>query len=134
MRAVIDTNVLFEGLTKQGGAAGLVIDAWQAGLFQPCVSNPLVYEYLDVLARKLSGWRWLSFQPVMGVMLKHVCYVDINFYWRPSSPDPKDDHLIDCAMNANAVLVTTNLRDFRLAQKALGLNVLTPAEFLMRLV
>ena len=27
-RVVIDTNVLFEGLTKQGGAAGLIVDAW----------------------------------------------------------------------------------------------------------
>lgn len=41
---VIDTNVVFEGLTKQGGAAGLVIDAWLAGLLEVCVSNPLAYE------------------------------------------------------------------------------------------
>jgi len=54
MRAVIDTNVLFEGLTRQGGAPGLIIDAWFADLFQPCVSNALAYEYLDVLSRKLS--------------------------------------------------------------------------------
>jgi predicted nucleic acid-binding protein len=26
LRVVIDTNVIFEGLTKQGGAAGLIID------------------------------------------------------------------------------------------------------------
>nr|WP_206754468.1 hypothetical protein [Pseudanabaena cinerea] len=31
---VIDTNVLFEGLTKQGGAAGLIIDAWLARLLE----------------------------------------------------------------------------------------------------
>jgi len=31
MRAVIDTNVVFEGLTKQGGVCGLIIDAWRAG-------------------------------------------------------------------------------------------------------
>ena len=31
---VIDTNVLFEGLTKQGGASGLIIDAWLAGLLE----------------------------------------------------------------------------------------------------
>ena len=32
LRIVIDTNVVFEGLTKQGGASGLIIDAWLAGL------------------------------------------------------------------------------------------------------
>ncbi|MDF5721225.1 MAG: hypothetical protein PUP91_12240 [Rhizonema sp. PD37] len=30
LRVVIDTNFVFEGLTKQGGAAGLVIDRRKA--------------------------------------------------------------------------------------------------------
>ena len=30
IRTVIDTNVVFEGLTKKGGASGLIIDAWLA--------------------------------------------------------------------------------------------------------
>lgn len=55
MRVVIDTNVVFEGLTKQGGACGLIIDAWRAGLIKACVTNALAYEYEDVLARKLSA-------------------------------------------------------------------------------
>jgi predicted nucleic acid-binding protein len=36
-RVVINTNVVFEGLTKRGGAAGLVVDTWLAGLLQVCV-------------------------------------------------------------------------------------------------
>ena len=31
-RIVVDTNVVFEGLTKQSGASGLIIDAWLVGL------------------------------------------------------------------------------------------------------
>jgi predicted nucleic acid-binding protein len=54
LRVVIDTNVVFEGLTKQGGASGLIIDAWLAGLIVVCVSNTLAYEYDDVLSRKLA--------------------------------------------------------------------------------
>ena len=56
MRAVIDTNVLFEGLTYVGPSAA-VIDAWAARLFQPCVSTALALEYQDVLARKLRPER-----------------------------------------------------------------------------
>jgi predicted nucleic acid-binding protein len=44
LRVVIDTNVVFEGLTKKGGASGLIIDAWFAGLMVVCVSNTLAYE------------------------------------------------------------------------------------------
>ena len=52
-RFVIDTNVVFEGLTKTGGASGLLISALVAGLFETYVSNALAYEYEDVLSRKL---------------------------------------------------------------------------------
>ena len=54
LRVVIDTNVVFEGLTKKGGASGLIIDAWLAGLMVVCVLNTLAYEYDDVLSRKLA--------------------------------------------------------------------------------
>ena len=47
-RVVIDTNVVFEGLTKQGGAVVLAIEAWLAGLLTVYVSNTLAYEYVDV--------------------------------------------------------------------------------------
>lgn len=133
MLAVIDTNVVFEGLTKQGGAAGLVVDAWQVGLFQPCVSNALAFESMDVLLRKLSLRRQLILEPVMVAMLRQARCVDTYFSWRPASPDARGDHVIDCAMNANAAVVTLNLRDFRLAQRSLGLTVMTPLEFLARL-
>lgn len=133
MRAVIDTNVLFEGLTKQGGAGGLIVDAWRAGLLTACVTNALAYEYEDVLARKLSAQRWQQIQPVLGSLLRGAEFVTIYFSWRPSSPDPGDEHLIDCAMNADASVVTYNQRDLAQAQKALGLRVMTPVEFIVAL-
>lgn len=70
-RVVVDTNVVFEGLTKQGSAAGFVIDAWLAGLIQVHVSNALAHEYEDVLSRKLSTVRWQELQPVLGTLLSY---------------------------------------------------------------
>ena len=69
LRVVIDTNVVFEGLTKQGSAAGFVIDAWLAGLIRVHVSNAIAYEYEDVLSRKLSDIRWQEVKPVLGTLL-----------------------------------------------------------------
>ena len=74
-RVVVDTNVVFEGLTKQGGASGLIVDAWLAGLIAVCVSNALAYEYDDVLSRKLSKERWSRLQPVLGIGL--LCAVGV---------------------------------------------------------
>jgi predicted nucleic acid-binding protein len=128
LRVVIDTNVVFEGLTKQGGAAGLVIDAWLADLFQVYVSNALAYEYIDVLSRKLSADRWRTVQPILESLLAKTEFVAIYFTWRPISPDPGDEHVIDCAMNAGALVVTSNIRDFKRAETDLGLHVATPVE------
>jgi predicted nucleic acid-binding protein len=129
LRIVVDTNVVFEGLNRQGGACGLIIDAWLAGLMVVCVSNALSYEYDDVLSRKLSEARWRKLQPVLGQLLSVAQYTSIYFSWRPTSPDAGDDLVVDCAMNAGAIVVTSNIRDFESAKESLGLRVLTPVEF-----
>jgi predicted nucleic acid-binding protein len=133
MRAFIDTNVLFEGLTQQGSVCGLVVEAWRFGLIEPHVSNALAYEYEDVLARKLSARRWAQIQPVLYRLLRQAAFVKIYYTWRPSSPDPGDEHLIDCAMNTDAVIVTANRKDVAQAEKALGLRVMSPLELITAL-
>ncbi|WP_235612131.1 PIN domain-containing protein [Gloeocapsopsis dulcis] len=60
-------------------------------------------------------------------------FTTIYYSWRPTSPDAGDDLVIDCAMNANAIVTTSNLRDFRNAKESLGLQVMTPAELVTKL-
>jgi hypothetical protein len=73
MRAVIDTNVLFEGLTKQGGACGLIVDAWRAGKIEACVTNALAFEYEDVLCRGADDLaRVLSFSYAEVIAMNNV--------------------------------------------------------------
>lgn len=133
-RIVIDTNVLFDGLTQQGSASGLLIEAWLKGVLEVCVSNALAYEYKDVLSRKLSESRWLKVKPILGTLLRKTQWVTIYYSWRPTSPDPGDDLVIDCAMNGGAMVVTSNVRDFIQAEKSLGLKVVTPTELIILLV
>ena len=134
LRVVIDTNVVFEGLTKKGGAAGFIIDGWLAELFDVYVSNALAIEYVDVLSRKLSPERWLEVKPILGTLLQKAQFTYIYFSWRPTSPDVGVDLVVYCGMNANAIVVTSNVRDFRQAQQSLGLQVMTPPEFIVKLV
>jgi hypothetical protein len=49
------------------------------------------------------------------------------------SPDPGDEHIIDCAINAGAIVVTANGRDFQMAKVALGLPVMSPLEVVIKL-
>lgn len=131
MRVVLDTNVIFEGLTKQAGACGLIIEAWRAGLLTVCATNAILAEYEDVLSRKLSAQRWTEITIVLDELLEvHTEFIQVYFVWRPISPDPGDDHVIECAMNANASVVTSNLRDFRIAENKLGVSVITPLQLI----
>jgi predicted nucleic acid-binding protein len=132
-RIVVDTNVIFEGLTKQGGACGLIVEAWLAGLFVPCVSNATAYEYLDVFIRKLSPPRWETTRLLFQELLNTAEFVTVYYRWRPISKDPGDDHIIDCAMNAGAGVVTSNIKDFKLAESQLGLQIMTPLDFVLYL-
>ncbi len=45
------------------------------------------------------------------------------------SPDPGDDLAIDCAINAGAIIVTHNTKDFQMAKRLLGARVMSATEF-----
>lgn len=129
MRAVIDTNVLFEGLTHLGPAAG-VVDAWVARRFQPCVSTALALEYEDVLSHRIGPARAETVLKALQALLVRCSFVPIRYSYRPASPDPGDDLVIDCVLNGQAALVTFNVRDFREPSERLGFLLLRPADFL----
>lgn len=133
LKIVVDTNVLFEGLTQQGGAPGLIIDGWVGDLFTACISNALAYEYVDVLSRKLSVKRWRKLRPALGALLAKSRFITVYYSWRPISPDKADEHVIDCAMSAGAIVVTSNVKHFQKAKESLGLEIMTPAELIAAL-
>jgi predicted nucleic acid-binding protein len=129
VRVVVDTNVLFEGLSRLG-PSGQVVDAWAAGRLQPCVSTALALEYEDVLARSFGPSRSETVHKALQALLVRCEYVPIRFTYRPASPDPGDDLVVDCVLNGRAVLVTHNLRDFRRPAAELGFRVMDPIELL----
>lgn len=128
-RVVVDTNVLIGGLSRRG-PAGAVIDAWVGRRFTPCVSTALAFEYEELLVRKLGRRRQGTAGRALQALLSRSEYVPVRFTYRPASPDPGDDLVIDCVVNAGAMLVTENLRDFRTASRELGFRTLRPEELM----
>jgi predicted nuclease of predicted toxin-antitoxin system len=83
--------------------------------------------------RHLSVARWERIRPVFAALLSNVTFVSVYYTWRPTWPDRGDEHVIDCAMNAGATIVTLNLKDFKNASANLGLRVVSPVELVARL-
>lgn len=132
IRATVDTNVLLEGLTHLG-PSGDIVDAWVAGRLEVCVSTALALEYESVLQRKLSAERWALIARALQALLARCTWVPIIWTWRPISPDPADDLVVDCVFNSRSVLVTRNVKDFREPARRLGFEVLAPEELRERL-
>ena len=57
--------------------------------------------------------------------------VEIHFQWRPQLSDPKDELVIEAAINGRTdALVTHNVRDFEPVAGRFGVAVLRPANLL----
>jgi len=132
IRAVIDTNVLFEGLSRRG-PSGAMVDAWAAGRFVPCVSTALALEYEEILTNKFGDAKRPIVRRALQALLDRVEWIPILSRIRPFSPDPDDDFIVECGIAADASIVTRNLRDLKVAEEALRIPVLTPEEFLVRM-
>lgn len=92
----------------------------------------LVLEYEQTLKRVCTGGA-LSGSDVDDV-LRFLCananLRNIFFLWRPLLPDPKDDFVLELAVESRAdFLITFNTRDFVGAER-FGVRVISPREFL----
>jgi predicted nucleic acid-binding protein len=132
LRAVIDTNIVFTGLTSRG-PCGDVMDAWVGRRFLPCVSTALALEYEATLTNKLGDRKRPHALGALQALLDRAEFIPISTRIRPLSPDADDDRIIECAWSAGAPLVTLNRRDLAIAEQVLGIPVISPTEFLKRM-
>lgn len=133
-KIVLDTNVLVAGLRSRQGASFQLLSRLRSGQFELHLTVPLVMEYEDVLHRP-----GLLSLPVAAIdaVLDMVCAVaskqEVHFLWRPQLRDPKDELVLEAAVNASAdFLITHNLRDFAASRK-FAVQLVTPGQFLKRL-
>jgi putative PIN family toxin of toxin-antitoxin system len=131
-RVVLDTDVLVAGLRSRRGAAFRLLTLVGTRRFTHVVSVPLVLEYEDVLKRRGTGLR-LSPADVDSI-LYYLCgtgeHQPIHFLWRPLLPDPRDDMVLEAAVNGQCDrVVTFNERDF-LGSERVGVTPVSPFAFL----
>ena len=103
--------------------------------FDTSVSVPLVLEY-EALAKRQARALGLDARTIDDI-LDYVCRVahrrEIFFLWRPFLKDPKDDLVLELAVESESeFIITYNRRDFA-GTETFGVKVLTPKEFLQQL-
>lgn len=138
MRLVLDTNVIVAGVRSRTGASNPLLIAGFRRRFEWCCSVPLFYEYEDVLNRAEFLLDVGLTRQAVGAFLEDVAAtvtpVGIDFQWRPQLSDADDEMVLEAAINCGGVIVTHNARDFRDAPARFGLELLSPAEALRRIM
>lgn len=92
-------------------------------------------EYEDVLKRPDVGHLLSSEQvdDVLDFLCASASLRDIFYLWRPMLPDPKDDFVLELAVESECdYIVTFNMKDFAGAEK-FGVTAIRPQEFLREL-
>lgn len=126
MLVVIDTNVYVSALVF-GGAPQVAVNRAMTSPWQIATSRELSDEITATLTRRF-GW------PVERVVMA------FSFLWQQAtwhvpvpvvaSRDPKDNHVLGCALAAKAGFVLTGDKDLLVLHPFQGIAVLTPAAFL----
>ncbi|NOZ52618.1 MAG: putative toxin-antitoxin system toxin component, PIN family [Gammaproteobacteria bacterium] len=129
---VLDTNVLVTALRSRSGASYKLLTLIDNGDFQLNISVPLFLEYESVTLRECLKLplKKADILDILNYIAKVSNKRDIFFLWRPYLKDPKDDLVLEVAVESNSkVIVTYNKKDFIGVDK-FGIKVITPKEFL----
>ena len=134
-RIVLDTNVLISALRSRNGASFRLLRIGRQERFKLFVSVPLVLEY-ECTAKRQSRSLGLLHSDIDDI-LDYLCQVsehrEIFFLWRPFLKDPKDDMVLELAVESEVdFIVTHNLRDF-VGIDQFGISAITPHEFLRKI-
>ncbi len=131
-RVILDTNVILAAMRSQTGASYRLLMTIGHPQWQSVVTPALMYEYEDV-ARRPGNAPGLSPQDITDIL--DLIYQQSHrqlvwFSWRPVSPDPGDDLVLDAAVAGGCdFVVSFNERHLRAARE-FGIEVLKPAELL----
>jgi putative PIN family toxin of toxin-antitoxin system len=136
---VLDTNVLVAGLFSRRGASFWLLERVVDGRLPIAVSVALALEYQDVLLRPaMLTQSWANAGQVSAVLdaiLGPAALVQpIRVRRRPAPPDPGDDLVLECALEANVgAIITMNVRDFAGVSESYGLRILKPGDLVAEL-
>jgi len=129
---VLDTNVLIAGLRSSQGASFALLEMIGEGLIEIGLSVPLVLEY-EAVAKRQARELGLNFQDIDD-LLDYLCKVghhhSIYYLWRPVLRDPRDDMVLELAVESGIELILThNIKDFPDAAR-FGVRAITPRDYL----
>jgi predicted nucleic acid-binding protein len=136
---VLDTNVVVAAMRSPTGASAEILRMARRGEVTPLANVALALEY-EATCRLAEHILAAGIDPreadlFIDAVIAMAEPVETHFLWRPQLRDPGDELVLEAAVNGQATaIVTFNGRDFGGAPARFGIDVLTPAAAMRRII
>ena len=112
---VIDTNSLIMAVSSRS-AYHKIWQSFLAGDYCLCISNEILEEYTEVIARNISinAARYIVYTIMER---KNVRQITPSYRWNLITADPDDNKFVDCAIAANARCIVTEDHHFNVLKE-----------------
>jgi len=133
VRVVLDTNALVSALLSPHGPPRRLLDDARAQVFELCSSPVLMAELLDVVSREKFAQRLaaagLTPLGIVGEIRRLATMATPTDVPRVVADDPDDDHVLACALTAQADLIVSGDKHLlNLGGQYQGVAIVTPAQ------
>ncbi len=125
---VFDTNVLVSAF-QFGGSPAQLLDMARAGKLNAATSPSILNELTRILGEKF-GWPENDLQKAVGIIKRCMTLVEPTIKLNVVKDDPKDDHIIECAVAAGADAIITGDKDLLRMREFQEIKMMQVAEFL----
>lgn len=132
LKAVVDTNIIISALMSPRGLPSRLLDAWQRRVFEAIMSQPLIDEPADVVARpyvqrsvklpQADQERILDGLRAAASVVEPEVQLDV-------SRDPSDNRVLEAAAAGGAQYIVSGDRDLLDLSEFQGIRIVTPREF-----
>ena len=114
MNIVLDTNSLIMSIAPKSPYRK-IWNAFLRGDYNLCVSNEIIEEYSEVLARNLSAV--VSEAIIYAILTRpNIVRKNPHFSFGLIEADKDDNKFVDCAIAANAKCIVTEDKHFRVLE------------------
>jgi len=138
VRVVLDTNTLVSALLSPHGPPRRLLDDARAQVFELCSSPVLMAELLDVVSREKFAQRLaaagLAPLGIVGEIRRLATMATPADVPRVVANDADDDHVLACALAAQADLILSGDRHLLgLGGHYQGIAIMSPAQAVQRI-
>jgi uncharacterized protein len=135
LKAICDTNVIVSGLIAHSGGPYELLEAWRRSEFVLLVSEAIVSEVTEVLARPFfrdkRGITQKDIVRIKAVLGTDAVMVAPQSRLKVIENDPDDDRILECALDGEADYLVSGDHHLLALQRYRGIPVVTTRQFLM---